>query len=150
MGRNRKGAALEMDETALRAFLRTEFAAVADDFTLLSSQPETLRLRLNPGPQHVRPGGTVSGPALFFLADVAFYLAILARIGPAALTVTTGASIDFLRKPAVDLPLVAETRILKLGRVLVVGDVLVRPEAGGEPVARAALTYSRPPARPAP
>jgi uncharacterized protein (TIGR00369 family) len=97
--------------------------------------------------RHLRPGGTVSGPSMFALADVAIYLAILARIGPVALAVTTGANIDFLRKPAAGVDLIAVARILKLGRVLAVGDVLLYAEGNADPVARASMTYSIPPGR---
>ena len=62
-----------------------------------------------------------------------------------ALAVTTGANIDFMRKPAAGRDLLAECRLLKLGNVLAVGDVLIRSEGGEEPVARAALTYAIPP-----
>jgi acyl-coenzyme A thioesterase PaaI-like protein len=43
--------------------------------------------------------------------------------------------------------LIAETRLLKLGRSLAVGDVLIYSEGMPEPVARAAMTYSIPPRR---
>jgi uncharacterized protein (TIGR00369 family) len=93
----------------------------------------------------LRPGGTVSGPSIFALADVAVYLALLAMIGPEALAVTTNASVDFLRKPAAGVDLIAECRLLKVGRVLAIGDVLIHSEGTVEPVARANLTYSIPP-----
>ncbi|PZO63461.1 MAG: thioesterase, partial [Pelagerythrobacter marensis] len=95
--------------------------------------------------RHLRPGGTVSGPTMFELADLAMYAAVLAQVGRVPLAVTTGASIDFLRKPAAGRDLVAECRMLKLGRVLAVGDVLIRSEGDEAPVARASLTYSIPP-----
>jgi uncharacterized protein (TIGR00369 family) len=139
-----------MDKSALTAFLQREFAQVAGDFTLLRVDGDVLELRLDVGPQHLRPGGTVSGPSLFALADVAMYLAILARLGPVALAVTTNCSIDFIRKPAAGRALIASARVLKLGRVLAVGDVLIRSEGQeaaplGNIVARAGLTYSIPP-----
>ena len=73
------------------------------------------------------------------------YLAILSRIGPVALAVTTNCSVDFMRKPAAGADLLAEARVLKLGRTLAVGDVLVFSEGGQAPVARAGLTYAIPP-----
>ena len=82
---------------------------------------------------------------MFGLADVAFYLALLQRIGPVALAVTTNCSIDFLRKPAAGRDLIARARMLKLGRVLAVGDVLIWSEGMDQPVAHASLTYSIPP-----
>lgn len=138
--------AIIMDRAALTAFLAAEFGQVAQDFAVEAVDDDRLRLRLIVQGRHLRPGGTVSGPAIFALADVAVYLAILARIGPVALAVTTNASVDFLRKPAAGVDLIAEARILKLGRVLAVGDVLIRSEGGTAPVARASLTYSIPPA----
>ena len=139
--------ALEMDQAALMAFLASDFAEVADSFVVERADASGIDVRLCQSARNLRPGGTVSGPALFALADVAVYLAILSRIGPKALTVTTNASIDFLRKPAADTDLICTARILKLGRVLVVGDALIYARGLADPVARATLTYSIPPAR---
>ncbi len=96
--------------------------------------------------RHLRPGGTVSGPTMFAIADCAFYVAVLAMIGREALTVTTTLTINFLRKPAAT-DLRAEARILKLGRTLATGDVLVYSEGVTDPVAHAAVTYAVPPVR---
>ena len=137
--------ALLMDKDALSAFLQSDFAQVAQDFAVERADEAGVTLRLVAGPRHLRPGGTVSGPAIFALADVAMYLAILGRIGPVALAVTTNCSIDFMRKPESGRDLLAEARLLKLGRVLAVGDVLVFSEGRSEPVARAGMTYSLPP-----
>lgn len=129
----------------LNGFLSAEFKQVAPDFVVEASDDERLCLRLMVSAHHLRPGGTISGPTIFGLADVAMYLAILARIGPKALTVTTNCSIDFMRKPAAGRDLLAKARILKLGKVLAVGDVLIYSEGVKDPVARAGLTYSIPP-----
>ncbi|MGO4910200.1 PaaI family thioesterase [Pseudorhodobacter sp. W20_MBD10_FR17] len=143
--------AILMDKAALTAFLQQDFAQVADDFTVLRVDDDVLELRLDVGPQHLRPGGTVSGPSIFALADVAMYLAILARLGPVALAVTTNCSIDFMRKPAAGRALIAQARVLKLGRALAVGDVVMWSETDADApkvtplVARAGLTYSIPP-----
>jgi uncharacterized protein (TIGR00369 family) len=137
--------AVVMDEVALTAFLQTAFAQVADDFTVEEVGEMRARVRLNVAERHLRPGGTVSGPSMFALADVGIYVAILAMVGPEALAVTTSAHMDFMRKPAAGADLIAEVRLLKLGRVLVVGEVLMHSEGQEVPVARAAMTYSRPP-----
>ncbi|MGL4322214.1 MAG: PaaI family thioesterase [Paracoccaceae bacterium] len=136
---------LKMDKAALTAFLAQDFPEVDGQFVVDRADADGLVLRLVAQPQHLRPGGTVSGPTMFALADVAVYLAILSRIGPFALTVTTNASIDFMRKPQAGVDLLAEVRLLKLGRSLAVGDALIRPVTGGDPVARASLTYAIPP-----
>lgn len=137
--------ALQMDGPALLAFLSSDFAQVVDDFAVDHVDEAGLTLRLRVAERHLRPGGTVSGPSLFGLADVAMYLAILSRIGPVALAVTTNCSIDFMRKPAAGRDVLAHARILKLGRSLCVGDVLLFSDGGADPVARASLTYSIPP-----
>ena len=93
----------------------------------------------------IRPGGTITGPALFGLADVALYGAVLSRIGRIELAVTTSMTINFLRRPA-PVGVFAEGRLLKLGRRLAYGEVLLRSEGEEEPVAHATGTYSIPPA----
>lgn len=136
---------LLMDRDALTAFLGAEFGQVAGDFAVESVDASGVSLRLKVAERHLRPGGTVSGPSIFALADVAMYLAILSRIGPVALAVTTNCSVDFMRKPAAGRDLIGQARVLKLGRTLAVGDVLVFSEGATDPVARAGLTYSIPP-----
>ena len=136
---------LKMSRDDLHAFLAAEFPQVADDFLVEALSTESLVIRHRVGQRHLRPGGTVSGPTLFALADVLIYLAILSRIGPVALAVTTNCSIDFMRKPAAGRDLLGEGRLLKLGRRLAVGDALIRSEGSDEIVARASLTYAIPP-----
>lgn len=133
-----------MDRAAITAFLEAQFPQVAGMFAV-EDLGEELVVRLRVDESHLRPGGTVSGPSMFALADVGIYLAILARVGPVALAVTTNASIDFLRKPAAGRDLLARVQILKLGRVLAVGDALIYSEGEVQPVARASATYSLPP-----
>jgi uncharacterized protein (TIGR00369 family) len=136
---------LVMDGAALTAFLKRDFGQVAEDFAVERADEAGVALRLRVSEKHLRPGGTVSGPAIFALADVAMYLAILARIGPVALTVTTSCAVDFMRKPAAGRDLLGEARVLKLGRSLAVGDVMIFSAGLAEPVARASLTYAIPP-----
>lgn len=136
---------MKMDRAALIAFLARDFAQVAAQFAVESVEDGRLVLRLRVAEMHLRPGGTVSGPAMFGLADVAIYLAILSEIGAVAQAVTTGASIDFLRRPEAGADLLAETRLLKLGRRLAVGEALLFSEGQASPVARASMTYSIPP-----
>jgi len=137
--------ALKMAREDLTEFLTAEFPQVAQDFVIEDVTENRIRVRLATQERHLRPGGTVSGPTMFALADVGVYLAILAMIGPKALAVTTNCSIDFMRKPAAGADLIAECRLLKMGRVLAVGDVLIMSEGMEAPVARASLTYSIPP-----
>ena len=137
--------AVVMDKAALEAFLVSEFPQVSDDYSIERVEEMSLSVRLRVSDRHLRPGGTISGPSMFALADVGVYLAILAMIGPVALAVTTNISMDFMRKPAAGTDLIGDTRLLKLGRLLAVGDCLIRSEGSEAPVARASLTYAIPP-----
>jgi uncharacterized protein (TIGR00369 family) len=96
--------------------------------------------------RQLRPGGTISGPAMMTLADTAMWAVLVAMIGPAALAVTTNLNINFLRKPE-QKDMIAEVRLLKLGKRLAVGDVIMYSEGDTHPVAHATLTYSIPPNR---
>lgn len=137
-----------MDADVLNAFLAREFPQVAADYRVERVDPDALEARLTVSEANLRPGGTVSGPSIFALADLAIYCAILARIGPVALAVTTNASIDFMRKPEAEKDLIAQVRVLKLGRVLAVAEALVYSAGGADPVARCSMTYSIPPKSP--
>jgi len=92
----------------------------------------------------LRPGGTISGPTMMGLTDFAMYVAILASIGPVPLAVTTSLNINFLRKPE-QRDLVAEARLIKLGKRLAVGEVEIYSDGEDEMVAHATATYSIPP-----
>ena len=89
----------------------------------------------------LRPGGTISGPSMMTLADVALYIAVLSAIGPVALAVTTNFSINFLRKPQPGA-LIVDASLLKLGKRLAVGEA--RIFSGDELVAHVTATYSIP------
>jgi acyl-coenzyme A thioesterase PaaI-like protein len=98
------------------------------------------------GVSELRPGGTVSGPVMMAVADVALYAAILGEIGIVPLAVTTNLNINFLRKPAADRDIIGVCKLIKVGRSLVTGDVYLYSEGDDRPVAHAVGTYSIPPA----
>ena len=137
--------ALAMTLGDLRNFLEQEFPQVRQEFVVEQVSEMEITVRMVITDKHLRPGGTVSGPSMFSLADVSVYLAVLAMIGPKALAVTTNCSLDFMRKPAAGADLIARCKLLKLGRVLAVGDVLIYSEGMDQPVARSTMTYSIPP-----
>ncbi len=135
-----------MSVEELEAFLDREFPQIhfgGRTYHVEAVGPLAARLRMDYHERHVRPGGTLSGPAIMALADLALYVAILAQIGPVALAVTTNLSFNFLRKPA-QKALIAECRILKLGRRLAVGEVLMSSEGSADIVCHATGTYSIP------
>ena len=127
----------------LESFLKREFPQITDSLVLDERGPGHLRIRLQIETHHLRPGGIVSGPTMFMLADLSAYFVILLAIGPAKMAVTSGCSIDFLR-PAATGELRAEAELLKLGRRLAVVEVLLHAAERPEPVARATLTYVLP------
>lgn len=124
-------------------FLAKEFPQTR--VTVEEVEPMSAIVRHEIGPGEQRPGGTVSGPVLMAVADVALYVAILGEIGLEPLTVTTNLNINFLRKPNADSAIIGECRLLKLGKNLAVGEVLIYSEGVIEPVAHAIGTYSIPP-----
>ena len=132
-----------MTKEELNDFLEKEFPQVNKNFEILKVSNKNFSMLMHISSEHLRPGATVSGPTMFLLADVTFYLATLSVIGPKSLTVTTNCSINFLRKPN-EKNLISEARILKLGKTLSVGDVLIYSQDIHEPVAHASLTYSIP------
>lgn len=138
---------LTVDE--LSAFLDEVFPQQRGVYAIEDIAPMGARVRQRVDERHLRPGGSVSGPTLFAIADVAFYAAGLAMVGRQEMMVTTNLSMTFLRKPP-PADLVAEARILKLGRSLMSGDVLIHsdgPDAPDGPVAQASVTYAIPPRR---
>jgi uncharacterized protein (TIGR00369 family) len=129
------------------AFLDREFPQIHLDgpvFHVEAVGPGTARMRMKAGERHIRPGGTLSGPSMMTLADLALYVVILAHIGPVGLAVTTNLNFNFLRKPE-PRDLVAECRLLKLGARLAVGEVSLFSEGVDDPVCHATGTYSIPP-----
>jgi uncharacterized protein (TIGR00369 family) len=101
-------------------------------------------VRHSVGVEELRPGGTVAGPVLMAVADVALYVAILGEIGIVPLTVTTSLNINFLRKPAADKSIIGVCKLIKLGKTLAVGEVSLYSEGVAEPVAHAVGTYAIP------
>lgn len=104
-----------------------------------------IRLRLPIDDRHLRPGGTVSGPTLMWLADCGTYLLILAQLGPVALAVTTNLNMNFLRRGEAGRDLIGEGRLLKLGSRLAVTEFSILSDGSADPIAHATLTYSIPP-----
>ncbi|MDF3061021.1 MAG: hotdog fold thioesterase [Microvirga sp.] len=105
--------------------------------------PLFARVRMEYQDRHIRPGGTISGPSMMALADLALYVAVLASIGPVPLAVTTSLTFNFLRKPG-RRDMLAECRLMKLGKRLAVGEVALRSEGDSEIVCHATGTYALP------
>ena len=127
----------------ITAFLAAEFPHSKCVVTEIGERKATVKLETGPG--ELRPGGTVSGPTLMSVADLALYVAVLGEIGIVPLAVTTSLSINFLRKPSSGTSIIGECKLMKLGKSLAVGEVWLFSEGNDEPVAHAVGTYSIPP-----
>ncbi|WP_085883161.1 PaaI family thioesterase [Oceanibacterium hippocampi] len=133
-----------MDVKMLERFMREQFPQMDHmGMRIEAAGGRSARIHLPVDNRHLRPGGTISGPTMMALSDCAMYLAILAELGPVALAVTSNLNISFLRKPPAG-DIVAEARILKLGRRLATGTVEIHSVGDPDAVAFATLTYAIP------
>ncbi|WDE13761.1 PaaI family thioesterase [Thalassomonas haliotis] len=130
------------NKAELRHFFQKEFPQADFIIDSVGEKSATIRKKINHG--HLRPGGTVSGPVLMELADAALYVTILSEIGLVAHAVTTNLNINFLRKPSAEKDIIAKCTLIKLGKVLVIGEVSLYSQGLPEPVAHAVGTYSIP------
>jgi uncharacterized protein (TIGR00369 family) len=137
---------IKMSAAEVQTFLAREFPqhyGPGRSYRIEAVGPGTARTRFTTNEKHLRPGNTISGPTLMAIADSTMYVALLAAIGPIPLAVTTNLNINFLRKPRPG-DLVAECKLMKLGKRLAVGEVTIWSDGQEEPVAHAVTTYSIP------
>lgn len=130
---------------SIQGLIRAGLPAAAD-VVVEAITADGARVRIPVDDSIRRPGGTLSGPTLFAAADTAMYAAILAHGGTDALAVTTDTSIHFVRKPPIE-DVVADARIIKLGKRLAVCTVALRSANSDQLVAHATGSYSLPPKR---
>lgn len=126
-------------------FLANDFPQFEATIEEVSNQSSIIRQPIQQ--KHLRPGGTVSGPTLFAVADSALYVAILGELGIVALAVTTNMNMNFLRKPSPDCDIIAKCTLIKVGKTLVIGDVFIYSDGDDAPIAHAVGTYAIPPKR---
>lgn len=136
-----------MSGPELEAFLCEEFPEAQANVTVKVDAVGESRIKVRAliDQRHLRPGGTVSGPTLMWLADCGAYLLILSQIGKVVGAVTTNLNINFLRPGEAGRDLIGEARLLKLGRRLAVAEMSIFSEGTVEPIAHVTLTYSIPP-----
>ena len=138
--------AKRMSAQQMQRFLAEHFPQIAPmNLKIKRADQAGIVISMPAADRHLRPGGTVSGPSMVALADCAVWLAIMARLGPMAMAVTTSLNINFLRKPP-PKEIIAKGKLLKLGKRLAVGEVTLFSGRDPDPVAHATMTYSIPPA----
>jgi uncharacterized protein (TIGR00369 family) len=109
---------------------------------IIAAEAERSRVRLIGNAKITRPGGSITGPVLFAMADIATYALTLAlRQEDAA--ATSSLLMNFLR-PAFAPPLVAEAMPLRVGRTLLTYDIRLWSEADGPErlIAQATATWA--------
>jgi len=126
-------------------FLADKFPQFQSIIEAVGDQSAVIRHHITE--DNLRPGGTVSGPTLFTVADSALYVAILAELGIIALAVTTNVNINFLRRPSAERDIIGKCKLIKVGRSLVVGEVFMYSDGDDEPIAHAVGTYAIPPSK---
>jgi uncharacterized protein (TIGR00369 family) len=139
-------AVAKMNVAELEQFLHAEFpqAFIGGEVSIESADGATCLLRQRYSDRMLRPGGTVSGPTLMGLADLAMYVVLLSAIGPVGLAVTANLNINFLRKGRPGQDVLAAARLLKLGRRLAVGEVHLLSGTSPDPIAHVTSTYAIP------
>jgi len=128
-------------------FLRREFPQLflhGEIFSVTEIGAGMCSMRMAYHESQLRPGGTISGPAMMQLADVSIWVALLGAIGAVPLAVTTNLSINFLRKPE-PRALISTCRMMKIGKSLAVGEASLTSEGSDDVVAHAVATYAIPP-----
>jgi uncharacterized protein (TIGR00369 family) len=135
-----------LDAATIEKLLDTRFPQIHANgrHVIEEVTPQATRVRLQADGRNVRPGGTISGPAMFTLADFSVYVAIIGRLGETGIdAVTTNMNISFLAKPEAG-DIVCRVRLLRVGRKLAVADAELTTHATGRIVARATATYALP------
>jgi len=135
---------LKMTADEIKDFMTKFFPQSRMPIEIEEQRSGFVRIRVGVTERYLRPGGTISGPALMTIADTAMYYLVLAAIGPVPLALTTSLDIHFLRAPQ-PVDLIAEAELLKLGTRLAVGRVTIYSAGSDAPVSHATVTYSIPP-----
>jgi uncharacterized protein (TIGR00369 family) len=136
---------LHFDKEGLAAFLDGAFPVVARPALgeVAFVKRDHVQMTLQPRPEMARPGNIVSGPALMALIDVAAYAVVIAHIGPVAMAVTHSINVAFLRACRWNT-VVADARLLKLGKRLATVDVRLWQDSAEQPIVQSTVGYALP------
>ena len=125
------------------AFLHDAFNGAQHRSTVIEMEDGRATLRMKAGPEQLRPGNYISGPTQMAMADSAAYFVIFTKLGIVPMAVTSNLTINFLR-PCIGEAVVAEGRLMKLGRTLAVIEVELKAEGSDKVSSHAVVTYSIP------
>jgi uncharacterized protein (TIGR00369 family) len=125
------------------AFLAKAFSVAQNRSQVILMEEGRAIMRLKAGQEHLRPGGYISGPTQMTMADSVTYMAIFTKLGITPMTVTSNLNMTFLR-PCIGQAIVAEAKLLKIGRTLAVAEVDIKAEGSDKVSSHAVVTYSIP------
>lgn len=131
------------DQAAATTLLQTVFASWVQDLDLsidsIDAEHATLRMKFSE--RLCRDNGVVCGQALMSLADTAMVFAVSAAAGGYLPMTTVDQTVHFLR-PAMKADVLAEARVVRLGKTMAFGSVSLRTENDARPVALAQTAYA--------
>lgn len=110
---------------------------------VLAAEAGSARLEMPSSPMLLRPGNTVSGPAIMGLADVAMWAALLSLTEGRDESLTAAMQVNFLR-PCGPGPLIADARVIKPGGRSIFGEVLIRRADAEEVCVHVTASWVRP------
>ena len=126
----------------IQAIIRRGVPLAAEwEIEVLAAEAGTALVRLPAKPVLLRPGNTVSGPALMGLADVAMWAALLSTTEGRDDSVTSSMTVNFLR-PAGSGAVLAEARLVKRGRRQVFGEIMIRAEGSDDLATHITTTWA--------
>ena len=131
----------EISIKEIRKKLKEIFPQVSETYQILDIKNCYSEVKLLSNKNNLRPGNTISGPSMFKLADISFYVAVMGSVKLIEKSVSINVSINFLNKPLLS-NLIGISKIKKLGKRIVVGDVEILSEDKKVIFAHALLTYS--------
>lgn len=126
----------------IQAIIRRGVPLAAEwEIEVLAAEAGSALVRLPAKPVLLRPGDTVSGPALMGLADIAMWAALLSVAGGRDDSVTSTMTVNFLRAAGRGAVL-AEARLVKRGKRMIFGEILIRAEGSDELATHVTTTWT--------
>src|SRR5918994_4692279 len=111
------------------------------ELSVESLGPEGAVLRMPFSERLCRDNGVVCGQALMSLADTAMVFAVSAAAGGYRPMTTVDQTMHFLR-PAATADVLADARVIRLGRTMAFGSVTLTAAGDDRPVAMAQIAYA--------
>lgn len=131
------------DHAAAEAMLTGVFAPWVQDLGLsiesLDKEGAILRMRFSE--RLCRDNGVICGQALMSLADTAMVFAVSSAGGAYRPMTTVDQTMHFLR-PAANADVLADAKVIRLGRTMAFGSVTLAAVGDARPVAMAQLAYA--------